>query len=235
MAFVSGFVAGSLAVMIPAYFGPWETQEWVAVQRLRPAAVVINPDSGAGLTEHPGYRSLVGRLAAQGTEVFGYVATGWLNRTIDELAAEAHRYRDWYNVGALFFDEIPNQGQRGRAANLRLLAGFCGGPSTVFNCGQPVPARWYADVPDVRFGTFEGSPEGLSRSAFVGPPSRQLHLVHSVAPDAVATVLSTLAQRMVAFACVTADAMPNPWDVCPLALVAGGERAKRPTTTHEPA
>lgn len=207
--------------LVPAYFGPWEVAEWAALQRLRPAGVVLNPDSGAGDAEHAGYRPIAQWFASQGTEVFGYIATNWLGRTINDLSAEAKRYSEWYGVTGLFFDEIPNGSQRGRTAFLRSLASLWGGAHTVFNCGQPVPARWYSAVPDVRFGTFEGSAEDLARSAFVGPPHRQLHLVHSVTAAELSTVAATLAQRMVAFACVTADVIPNPWDVCPGALMAG--------------
>ena len=216
--------------MVPAYFGPWEVEQWATLERLAPAAVIVNPANGPGQAELAGYRALAHRLCAQGTEVFGYVATAWLARNPADIADDVSHYADWYGVNCVFFDEIPNQPHPGRGAVLNQLRSLRGGDRTVFNCGQPVPVRWYRTVPDVRFGTFEGLAEGLHRSAFAGPPHRQVHLVHSVLPDQRNAVLAVLGQRKVAFACVTDDALPNPWDVCPAVLEAMAHDTNRDTT-----
>lgn len=222
--------ARHLRSMVPAYFGPWEVEQWAALERQRPAAVIVNPANGPGQAEVAGYRALADRFSTQGTEVFGYVATGWLARSPVDIAEDVSHYADWYGVKCVFFDEIPNQAHPGRGTVLNQLRSLRGGARTVFNCGQPVPVRWYRTVPDVRFGTFEGPAEGLHRSAFAGPPQRQVHLVHSVSPDQRNAVLAALGQRQVAFACVTEDALPNPWDVCPPELQSDGGKHHQDTT-----
>ncbi len=202
-------------VFVPAYFGPWETDHWAALRSLAPAAVIVNPDNGPGTDEHDGYRSLVANLEGAGTAVFGYVSTDWLRRSVADICADVDRYRVAYGIERVFFDEVANGPRAGRVNMLRALSRPAGPANTVFNCGQVVPQRWYALLPDVRWGTFEGTPEQLAASTFTGPPNRQLHLVHSVTANTRSTVAATLSSRRVAFACVTEDRLPNPWDVCP--------------------
>ncbi len=201
--------------VIPAYFGPWETGEWEALLAQRPAIVVINPADGPGEAPHIGYPEIVERCVAIGAEVLGYVATGWLQRPVDAIADEANRYRRWYGTSGTFFDEIPNRSAPGRLGALSRLDALTGPRRRVFNCGQSIPKRWYRLFPGVLWGTFEGGPGQLAESSFVGPPRRQIHLVHSVSERTAAAVAAELSRRGVGFSCVTADEMPNPWDVCP--------------------
>lgn len=202
--------------LVPAYFGPWANTEWDALVGMRPAIVVINPANGPGSAPHLGYRENVDRCRAFGAEVLGYVATGWLRRSIDEIAGDVENYASWYGTSGTFFDEIPNGSARGRLGVLARLDGLTGPQRTVFNCGQPVPRHWYRALPGPLWGTFEGGPAQLGATSFVGPPRRQLHLVHSVPASAKLAVSAELARRGVGFSCITADEMPNPWDVCPV-------------------
>ena len=206
---------GSAAGIVPAYFGPWANEEWELLVRLRPAIVVINPANGPGRAPHGGYRENVDRCRAFGADVLGYVATGWLRRPIDEVADDVTNYGSWYGTSGAFFDEIPNGSARGRLATLARLNALTGRQRTVFNCGQPIPLRWYRVFPEVLWGTFEGAPAQLLETSFLGPALRQIHLVHSVPSSATSTVVAELARRGVGFSCVTTDEMPNPWDVCP--------------------
>ena len=201
--------------LVPAYFGPWADAEWDALVRMRPAIVVINPANGPGAAPHLDYRKNVDRCRAFGAEVLGYVATGWLQRSIDEIAGDVANYASWYGTSGTFFDEIPNGSAPGRLGALARLDELTGPQRTVFNCGQPIPQRWYREFPRVLWGTFEGGPAQLRETSFAGPPRRQVHLVHSVPESAAATVVAELLRRGVGFSCVTADEMPNPWDVCP--------------------
>ena len=201
--------------VIPAYFGPWATGDWDALFGLRPAMVVINPANGPGEKPHHGYREIVERCEEIGAEVLGYVATRWLRRRVDEIADEAQRYRRWYGTSGTFFDEIPNRSARGGLGLLTRLDELMSPQRTVFNCGQPIPKRWYRLFPGVLWGTFEGGPEQLAESSFVGPARRQIHLVHSVSAPSAAAVAAELARRGVGLSCITADELPNPWDVCP--------------------
>ncbi len=203
------------ALAVPAYFGPWAAAAWETTINEAPSIVIINPANGPGHDRHPGYSELVSRLKQRDVEVFGYVPTTWLTRPHADVARDVDRYADFYAVAGAFFDEIPNASKAGRVDLLRHLAAIAGPKSTVCNCGQPIPQRWFATLPDVRWGTFEGDPSNLAASRFLGPPERQVHFVHSVSLAEVPTVAATLADRKVGFACMTSDEMPNPWDVFP--------------------
>ena len=200
---------------VPAYFGPWERAEWDVLIDRRPGVVVINPANGPGRACERAYGDVIGRCRTIGAEVLGYLSTRWLDRPVDETAEEAARYRDWYGVSGLFFDEVPNVPTKGRVKVLSRLNDLTPPGQTVFNCGQPIPDRWYRLLPDVRWGTFEGSPAQLAATSFRGPARRQMHFVHSVTNATVGAVRAELHLRDVGFACVTTDQMPNPWDVCP--------------------
>lgn len=201
--------------IVAAYFGPWAMEHWDALASLRPSIVVINPDSGPGSRPHGGYVEIVERCERLGASVYGYVSTRWLDRSFADIAVEVAHYGQWYGVSGVFFDEIPNGSARGRVDDLSRLDALTGHQRTVFNCGAPVPLRWYRLLPDVLWGTFEGGPDQLAASTFRGPPRRQIHLVHSVSPLASERVHRYLDDRRVRYVCVTEDEMPNPWDVCP--------------------
>ena len=230
---------GPHRAFVPAYFGPWETRHWATLVKHRPAAVVVNPASGPGTSEHHGYRALVASLHALGIGVYGYIATNWLQRTLEELVSDTKHYADWYGVHRPFFDEIPNGSSVTRRPNaepptmLRELANVVGEDATVFNCGQPIPSHWYESFPNVRWGTFEGDPTQLASSSFLGPAERQIHFVHSVVRSRRDEVAVELARRDVGFTCVTSDPLPNPWDVCPDPVPPVKRTRKRPTQSPE--
>ena len=196
-------------LLVPAYFGPWEAASWERLLAATPSVIVINPASGPGACAHHGYRAIVHRFAAAGTSVLGYVTTAYLERPLDDCAAEAERYRAWYGVHGIFWDEVPAEHQRGRVARLRGLRTVVadGGPC-VFNPGRAVPRTWFRSLPDCVFVTFEGPAGAHGFIDPVGPRDRQCHLVHS-ATAADATALPP----GLGFGYVTADLPPNPWDV----------------------
>jgi hypothetical protein len=202
-------------LFVPAYFGPWETTSWRCLLALRPATVVVNPASGPGAFPVDGYLRLVDEMLSVGIEVLGYVSSRWLTRTTDEVAAEVDTYARWYDVRGVFLDEIPNVSAPGRVSRIASMADLVGPANTVANCGQPVPTAWFTRLPGLRIGTFEGTAELLAQTPLTGPPSRQVHFVHSVPAEERPSVATAVLERGVGGACITSDVMPNPWDVCP--------------------
>ena len=78
----------------------------------------------------------------------------------------------------------------------------------VFNPGRRIPKLWFRSLPDAVFVTFEGPADRHGLADPTGPLDRQCHLVHgAVDPHAVEL------PEGIAFAYVTADEAPNPWDV----------------------
>ena len=140
--------------LVPAYLRPEALLRWIEGSPL-PSLIIINPASGPGAAPDPGYRRAIAAAQAAGSKVLGYVPTTWGARPLSAAEADTDRYRAWYGVDGIFFDEAAHE-----AATLdhyRALAGHAraaGARVVVLNPGV-VPARGYFDVADVVV-TFEG-------------------------------------------------------------------------------
>ena len=204
---------------VPAYFGPWQKDDWTAVRRDRPAVVVINPANGPGTAPTAAYKRLTKSLQLGGTAVLMYVHTGYLTRPRHEMVLDAERAAAWFAVDGVFFDEVAAEDSRPVRSSLDFLAGLSPGVC-VFNAGREVPQRWFQRWPHASFVTFEGS-AGQFVQRFgtgpcpqvTGPADRQWWLVHSLAPRYHARYWRLLEQAGVGYGYLTNDRLPNPWDV----------------------
>ena len=212
-----------MKIAVPAYFGPWQQTDWSLLIAARPAIAVINPASGPGDRRHPGYRQLVRKLASAHCTVLGYVHTSWLQRPLHEIAQAVDRYRDWYGVTGLLLDEIALEPSSLRLLR-QLLATFPEPTTLVLNPGRSVPPSWQTAIPSASWITFEGSARTyLDRRKSVGRArpgtSKQWHLVHSVPKSLERAVIERIGIEQPGFGYVTADRLPNPWDVFDARLV----------------
>jgi Spherulation-specific family 4 len=199
-------------LVVPAYFGPWERHHWAMLVQARPSVVVINPASGPGHEPQSDYRPLVEQLQRNGTTVLGYVTTSWLTRSTPECAADAHTYVDTYGTSGVLYDEVPSE----VSALEHLTRLVAESPNTVvFNPGRQIPSRFRSALPNATWVTFEGTArQYLERhSGNQKAHAADWHLVHSVAASVRPQVLRTLQRNNPGHAYVTADRMPNPWDV----------------------
>jgi Spherulation-specific family 4 len=178
----------------------------------RPSFVVINPASGPDYEPRSDYRRLVDQFKRNGTTVLGYVTTSWLTRSAHECAADALAYVETYGATGVLYDEIP--------AELPLLEPlaklFEASPKTVvFNPGRQIPVEFRTAVPGATWVSFEGTAhQYIERHAKTQPAHpNDWHLVHSVAPSLRPRVQRILARNRPGYAYITADRMPNPWDV----------------------
>ncbi len=200
-------------VAVPAYFGPWERAHWAQLLTNRPRVVVINPDTGPGSRIHSGYRSLISQMLRGGTTVLGYVPTTFGQRPIDECRADADRYLASYGTSGVFFDEINVE-----LSSLRRVSSLAHGFEHVgFNPGRTVPEEFRQALSSAMWVTFEGTArQYLDRAgelAAMAPHPRDCHLVHSIPSSLRVRVERTLKRHQPGFAYLTADRMPNPWDV----------------------
>jgi hypothetical protein len=206
--------AGSCrAALIPAYLPPRELAA-LAVGSGRPRMVVVNPDSGPGAREGRAYGEAVRTLQAAGVRVLGYVPTRYGTRPVADVVADVRRYRAWYGVDGIFFDEA--------SADASLLPYYRvvsrqvrgdGGRLVVLNPGVP-PASGYFDLADVVV-TFEGTHAGYATAMEATPdwlrrvrPERIAHLVYGASR---AEALDAVAGSTAGYVYVTSGAMPNPW------------------------
>ncbi len=207
--------------VVPAYFGPWATEDWEALLASEPGVIVINPDNGPGERRLPAYAALVRQAQRRGFAVIGYSSVARGKRTYQECLDELNAYRDFYDVDGMFWDEVKVTTRP--SGLLRSLYGVCVRKFgidgfIVYNPGTAVPEVFFAALRRAYIVTFEGSrAQHVERFGAVeieveGPIERQWHLIHSCAPKFQRTVRQRLAESGIGGAYVTHDTLPNPWD-----------------------
>jgi hypothetical protein len=218
-------------VAVPAYFGPWETKHWAALVRAKPTAAIVNPASGPGVARDDSYIAVVDELRSHGILPYGYVALGFGQRTVNECLADFNRYRDWYGVEAVFFDEVLVDAPKaiellralisgmGNSASERGIVAPTAKSSIVFNPGRSVPVSWFRSFPMADFVTFEGTMQqhrerfGEGPLEIIGPAHRQWHLVHGCVRPQQSALRERLRKVGLGHSYITSDRLPNPWDV----------------------
>src|SRR5215510_1813668 len=104
---------GKAGVYVPLFVYPTRA-EWntcVTVKSKYPAVPMIacfNPSSGVGGSQNADYVNGVGKLKAAGIKMIGYVYTSYGSRDPVACKAEIDKYKTWYNVDGIFFDEMSN-------------------------------------------------------------------------------------------------------------------------------
>jgi hypothetical protein len=203
--------------LIPAYLPPRELTRLAHAVR-RPQMVVVNPDSGPGARRSHAYISAVHLLQAAGVRVLGYVPTGYGWRPLQDAIGDVDRYRSWYGVDGIFFDEAASDAAL--VSHYRALARAARRDAdglVVLNPGVP-PAPGYFDLADLVV-TFEGdyeaylaamrdTPEWLQRQ----PRDRVAHLIYGATR---VQALSALTDSAAGYLYATSGALPNPWRTLP--------------------
>jgi hypothetical protein len=203
--------------LIPAYLPPRELTR-LAHEARRPQMVVVNPDSGPGGQRHQAYISAVHLLQAAGVRVLGYVPTGYGWRPQQDVIDDVDRYRSWYGVDGIFFDEAASGAEL--VAHYRALARAARGDAgglVVLNPGVP-PAPGYFELADVVV-TFEGNYEAYVAAMRETPEwlrrQRRDRVAHLVYGATRAQALSALASSAAGYLYATSGALPNPWRTLP--------------------
>jgi hypothetical protein len=233
-------------LLVPAYFYPsfnpalsyWDEMTAAAAAGARITAIV-NPDNGPGAARNTDYVTAINAFRAAGGSVLGYVYTcygvsncaGTLpdSRSVQDVLADAQKYRDWYGVQGVFLDEMSNDvadytfyqnvasGLRAAAPGLQIF----GNPGTATD-------EIYLNVADtlVTFERGTGTYAGAStRRSWMdtAPASRQAHLHYNVDTEAQMRSLLAQAQTLNAgYVYITNDCYldnvpgcTNPWNSLP--------------------
>jgi hypothetical protein len=199
--------------LMPAYLHPPELLA-LAQRPGLPEYVVVNPDSGPGPAAREDYRRAIDALRAAGTDVLGYVATGWAARPVAAAQADIARYRDWYGVDGIFLDEAAHGPE---ALGYYAALGERVGGTLVLNPGV-VPAPGYFDIADVVV-TYEGPIDGYAERVRRMPawvqaltPAQVAHLIYAASPAQARAALDPPPR---AHAYVTTGTLPHPWGTMP--------------------
>lgn len=210
-----------LRIAVPAYVNPPDAAYWKALIDAAPTVrdVIVNPNSGPGTTLSQPYVQLIKTLRDAGLEVLGYIPTEYGARDAAQVTAEIDRWREWYGVDDIFFDEVPAV-----AAGIPAYAGYAaavhGRDGTVVLNPGLVPDRGYFDFADA-IVTFE-SPFDAYKNAKEPPDwlrtqtnAEVWHIVSGVPRDRLTDVVDQARKHAVDHIYVTDDAEPNPYDRLP--------------------
>ena len=209
------------SLVVPAYFTPQPTSRWARIDRARHAVrwVILNPDNGPGRAPAAGYEAVVRRDRRAGIAVLGYVPTGQGRRARASVLGKVDRYRHFYGVNDVFFDEAPTgrrfeERYRAFVAAVHAHHGFA-----VLNPGT-TPARGYFDFADA-IVTFESGATAY-RHAHRGsirprglPAAKIWNIVLGVPRGDLDRVLASARARGVGGLFVTDLGPPNPYDRLP--------------------
>jgi len=212
----------TLPLVVPAYFHPaarprqWQ---WLAEHPGQVRMVVLNVASGPGTRPQEAFLAAAGRLHRAGVHVLGYVDTGYGRRDPAAVLDETGRYREWYGVRGVCFDQAAAGAEHIRHyAELADRARAMGAEVVFFNHGTH-PAPGYARHADL-LGTFEGTWPAYQRLRVPlwtqrRPPSLFYHVVHSVPAASIPAAWQLAARRRAGAVYITERGGPNPYDGLP--------------------
>jgi Spherulation-specific family 4 len=208
---------------VPAYFHPaTDPRDWARLARLAPQVrlVVLNPASGPGDAPDPAFRAAIAPLQAAGVAVVGYADTDYGRRPARAALADLGRYRQWYGVDGVLFDQVSTGPDELRHyARLARRARQAGAEVVVFNHGVH-PHEGYARHADI-LGTFEGPWHVYVEQAVPDwtrswPAERFYHVVYAVPPERLADAVALAGRRRAGCVYVTDADGPNPYSRLPV-------------------
>jgi Spherulation-specific family 4 len=218
----SGRVTTTRRLVVPAYFHPQtHLTEWAMLAQRAPVIrlVILNVASGPGTQPDPAFLAVAEHLRSAGVPLAGYVDTSYGRRRVSVALDEVDRYRDWYQVTGVCFDQAAVETDAvGYYADVAAAARAMGVTDVMFNHGAH-PARCYADHADI-LGTFEGPWSSYLRLTVPRwtrslPDGTIYHVVHSVPPQRLADAHALAGRHRAGCVYVTQRTGANPYDGLP--------------------
>src|SRR5437867_334419 len=210
-------------IVIPLYTYPTDGS-WAATLQARnahpnvPIIAVINPSDGPGGSSDSNYVQGVKNFQAAGIIVIGYVATGYASHGMSDLDAQISRYKNWYSVNGIFFDEMANnQGNENYYSTLNTYVKSLGMTYTMGNPGTTTLKSYVGTLDSIIIYESAGTPSlSYPASATFYPSYSKSNfgfLAYSV--PSLDTSFETSASTYVQWMYITNDGLSNPWDTLP--------------------
>lgn len=210
-----------LSIAVPAYVNPPDSVYWQSVIEAVPKVrdVIVNPNSGPGAAVSQPYVQLIRTLRDAGIRVLGYIPTEYGARDPALVSGEIDRWREWYGVDDIFFDEATAV-----AEGIPTYAAYAAtvheaGGHVVLNPGL-IPDRGYFEFADAVV-TFEDPVDAYFN--IKEPPewlrsetrTEVWHIVSTAPQDRLGEVVDRARQYGADHIYVTDDVEPNPYDSLP--------------------
>lgn len=212
--------AANAGIMVPLYTypgGTWDTiietkNDYPGV----PIVAIVNPASGPGGSQDSNYVSGIEELKDTGVIVLGYVSTAYTGRSLDAVRGDIDKWKSWYDVDGIFFDEQTNwAGGEWYYTQAGDYAESKGLDFTVGNPGANSIPSYLSTVDVVLIYESPGLPN-LSNYDDTWQPydNDQLGMIPFSVGSLPAGWLED-ATEFIGWVYVTSDSLPNPWDSLP--------------------
>ena len=220
---ISFAATSSSGVVIPLYTYPTDGS-WAASLQAKnahpnvPIIAIINPSDGPGGSSDSNYVQGVKNFQAAGIIVIGYVATGYASHGMSDLDAQISRYKNWYSVNGIFFDEMANnQGNENYYSTLNTYVKSLGMTYTMGNPGTTTLKSYVGTLDSIIIYESAGTPSlSYPASATFYPSYSKSNfgfLAYSV--PSLDTSFETSTSTYVQWMYITNDGLSNPWDTLP--------------------
>lgn len=103
----SGVLAGTVHLIVPAYWDPDDQWQRIIADAPTVGMIIFNPNSGPGTVAKPGYAAAIAKAQAVGIKVLGYVSTQYGARAEADIDADVDGYYSLYSPSGIYFAEGP--------------------------------------------------------------------------------------------------------------------------------
>ena len=181
-----------------------------------PVNGVINPANGPGEAIDNEIAAEVLKLQAAGITVLGYTFTNNCQRPItDGISEDIDKYREWYNVDGIFYDELNCQeADLEYVETLDDLANSRGALFTIGNPGTGIPESFIGILDNYIIYEDRGLPAlSLIEERTFGLDKRNFSITAFGVPETEINSDYILAlSELVQYIYITDDDLPNPYD-----------------------
>lgn len=103
----SGVPAGTVRMVVPAYWDPDDQWQRIIADAPTVGMIIFNPNSGPGTVTKPGYAAAITKAQNAGIKVLGYVSTQYGARAEADIDADVNGYYSLYSPSGIYFAEGP--------------------------------------------------------------------------------------------------------------------------------
>jgi hypothetical protein len=103
----SGVPAGTVHLVVPAYWDPDDQWQRIIADAPTVGMIIFNPNSGPGTVTKPGYAAAIAQAQKAGIKVLGYVSTQYGARAETDIDADVNGYYSLYSPSGIYFAEGP--------------------------------------------------------------------------------------------------------------------------------
>jgi hypothetical protein len=102
-----GIAAGTVRMVVPAYWDPDDQWQRIIADAPTVGMIIFNPNSGPGTVTKPAYTTAIAQAQAAGIIVLGYVSTQYGARAEADIDADVSGYYSLYSPSGIYFAEGP--------------------------------------------------------------------------------------------------------------------------------